>query len=455
MNSGYLKVEQSPALQGEVELVGAKNAVLVTIASLVLTSGKSVLHNVPVSADVFEMIELLRHLGAVIFFDTAHHQLSVDTTDVHLWHVSAEHMHKTRASILIMGALLARFGKARIGGLPGGDAIGKRPVDYHMKNFAKMGVMIHHEGDDLCADVVTLKATRIVLEYPSIGATENILLAATRAQGITTIINAACEPEVLNLIDCLRKMGARIFVQAPATIIVEGVDVLYPVEHTIIFDRLEAGSLLIAVAATGGEIFLPQAFGDDLDLLIMKLSEMGHDVSVGPNGQGIHLKATKLPQAVSFKTGPFPQFPTDLQAPMMALQCTAAGVSVIEETVFENRFHHAHELIKMGANITIEHNKAIVTGVKMLHGTDVVAKDIRASTALVIAGLVAQGTTMVDGVSHWKRGYEALEKKLQKLGARIDICENEYDVAFDTFSLAILRQAQDERAENTQAERRR
>ena len=300
-----------------------------------------------------------------------------------------------------------------MGGLPGGDAIGKRPIDYHIKNFIKMGIVIHYEDDYLCAEVDTLTAARIVLEYPSVGATENSIMAATRAQGTMHIINAACEPEVLDLIACLRKMGAKITVEAPATITIEGVDVLRSVEHTIMFDRLEAGSLLIAAAATGGEINIAQASADFLDVCLLKLEEMGHTITVGPNGQGIHLKATRTPRAVSLKTGPFPQFPTDLQAPMMALQCFAAGTSIIEETVFENRFHHAHELIKMGASIVIEHNKAIITGVKHLYGTEVVASDIRASTALVIAGLVAHGTTTIFGLNHWKRGYEQLEKKLQ------------------------------------------
>jgi len=430
MQNGYLKVEQSPASRGEVALSGAKNAVLVTIASLILTTGKSVLYNVPASADVFEMIELLRHFGAVIFFDTEHHQLFVDTTLLHAWDVSGAMMKKTRTSILVMGPLLARFGKVRIGGQPGGDAIGKRPIDYHLNNFAKMGVVIYHEGDDLCADVTKLIAAKIVLEYPSVGATENIIMAATRAQGTTKIINAACEPEVFNLIACLTKMGANIKVEAPSTIIVEGVDVLHPVEHTIMFDRLEAGSLLIAAAATGGEIYIPNACADVLDVVLLKLEEMGHAITIGPNNIGIYLKSTQSPRAVSLKTGPYPQFPTDLQAPMMALQSVACGISVIEETVFESRFHHAYELMKMGAAIKIEHNKAIITGVDKLHGAEVVANDIRATMALVVAGLAAQGTTTIAGLHHWKRGYDALENKLQRLGAKVTVHEENHDHSF-------------------------
>jgi len=223
-------------------------------------------------------------------------------------------------------------------------------------------------------------------------------------------------------------MGTKITVDSPETITIEGVDILNAVEHTIMQDRLEAGSLLIAAAATGGEIYLPNACADVLDVFLLKLAEMGHIITIGQNGQGVHLKATSNPQAVSFKTGPYPQFPTDLQAPMMALQCIAHGISIIEETVFENRFHHAYELIKMGASIAIEPTKVIVTGVQKLYGTEVVAADIRASMALVIAGMVAQGTTIITGLHHWKRGYEAMEKKLQQLYAKITVHESNENI---------------------------
>lgn len=422
MNNGYLKIEHSKPLLGEVELSGAKNAVLVTIASLILVNGISTLYNVPVSADVIEMIELLKLFGAISFFDTENHILTVDTTSLRFTSINTAIMHKTRASILIMGPLLARFGTAHLG-FPGGDAIGKRPIDYHIKSFRKLGVIFNDNNEYLSAKAQSLKGANIVLEYPSVGATENILMAATCAQGTTKIINAACEPEVLDLIDALCKMGAKIAIEAPATIIIEGVSSLQPIEHTIMVDRLEAGSLLIAAAATKGEITIINANAHVLDVFLLKLEQMGHTIAIGSNGVGIHLKATQFPQAVSFKTGPYPSFPTDLQAPMMALQCMAEGISVIEETVFENRFHHAYELIKMGANIEIEHNKAIIKTVKDLCGMDVIAKDIRASTALVIAGLMAQGTTIVSGLHHWRRGYEKLENKLQRLGANISVHE--------------------------------
>jgi len=383
------------------------------------------LHNVPASADVFEMMHLLEQLGATVFFDTEKKQLFVDTTKLHAWAIDGHTMHKTRTSILAMGPLLARFGRAEIGGFPGGDAIGKRPIDYHLNNFAKMGVVIEQKDECLYAHADKLAGTRLVLEYPSVGATENIIMAATMAQGTTHIINAACEPEVFDLIAALTKMGAKIKVDAPATITIEGVEKLQPIEHTIMVDRLEAGSLLIAAAATGGNIYIPNADAYVLDVFLLKLSQMGHAITVGEHGKGIHLKSISHARAISFKTDSYPGFPTDLQAPMMALQCIAQGISIIEETVFENRFHHAHELIKMGAAIKIEHNKAIITGAESLCGAQVAAADIRASMALVIAGLVAEGITIITGLHHWKRGYDALEKKLQKLGAKISIHEED------------------------------
>lgn len=423
MNNGYLKVEHSLPLNGSVELCGAKNAVLVIIASLLLTRGLSVLYNVPNSADVYGMIDLLRCLGADIEFNEQEHRLSVDTSFVNKSVVSAEIMQKMRASVLVMGPLLATFGKIAIG-FPGGCSIGSRPIDYHVKNFAKMGVIITETQDLLLAHATTLHAKRLVLEYPSVGATENIIMLATRIPGVTQLINAALEPEVLDLVAVLKKMGADIEIQAPATLMIRGVEHLSPIEHHVMHDRLEAGSILLAAAATGGSVHLPHALESTLDVFLSKLSEMGHEITVGDNGCGIALKATASPKAVSFKTGPFPGFPTDLQAPMMALQTIALGVSVIEETVFENRFLHITALQKMGADIVVKDNKAIVTGVQLLQGTSVVATDIRASMALVVAGLMAHGTTIISEIHHWKRGYDSLEKKLSRLGASIELCEN-------------------------------
>lgn len=417
MTNGYLRIEQSGALQGAVSVQGAKNAVLVTMASLLLTEGVSRLTNVPASADVLHMIALLKSLGAQVAFDRATHTLEVDTSFVDRWCVDAEIMKKMRASILVMGPLLARFSRADIA-FPGGCVIGERPIDYHLINFAKMGVVIESEGSYLKAYVDTIKPVTLVLEYPSVGATENSMMAAVAASGTTTIINAALEPEVIDLIDVLRKMGARIHIEAPATIHIEGGHTLRPIEHSVVADRLEAGAILAAAAITGGTVTVSNARADHLAVFLLKLREMGHIVTEHPHG-GITLRATKTPQAVSFKTSPYPGFPTDLQAPMMALQCLAQGKSVVYETVFENRLLHVRELQKMGAQITIDGTKAVITGVDVLYGTHVIASDIRASCSLVLAGLAAKGTTIMTGVHHWQRGYDNLEHTLQKLGAPI------------------------------------
>lgn len=414
----YIVIEQSTGLHGTVHLYGAKNAVLVIIASLLLTKGKSRLTNVPASDDVLNMIQLLENLGAQIFFYPDEHLLEVDTSTVTKWQVNPEIMKKMRASILVMGPLLARFGRADIAA-PGGCVIGSRPIDYHLKNFKKMGVTLDEAGDYISARADLLHAHRIVLEYPSVGATENILMAATLTPGITTIINAALEPEVMDLIAVLAKMGAKISIEAPATVHIEGVGALQPIEHAIIADRLEAGALLLAAAITGGTIAIPQALAYTMDVFLLKLEEMGHEILVGPGGLGVTLKATKEPKAVSFKTGPYPSFPTDLQAPMMAALTLAQGTSIVEETVFENRLVHVRELQKMGAQIKVEHNKATITGIDHLYGASVIACDIRASCALVLAGLVAQGSTIMTGIHHWTRGYDGLENKLSLLGGSI------------------------------------
>lgn len=422
-NNKYIKIEQSTHLQGSVSLHGAKNATLTILASLILVEGVSRLHNVPHSDDVMYMIYLLQSLGAkATFIDE--HTLEVDTSTITTYSIDPLIMKKMRASILVMGPLLARFGRANVA-LPGGCVIGTRPINYHLEAFAKMGVAIEFQGDFLYARTSQLKATTIIMDYPSVGATENVVMAAVLTPGITRIVNAALEPEVLDLIALLKKMGARISCYPTATIEVEGVRHLSPVEHRIMYDRLEAGSLILAAAITGGEIYLVDAPAYAMEILIMKLEQMGHSLTVGEQGVGLHIKATSTPQAVSFKTGPYPGFPTDLQAPMMAAQCLAQGISKIEETVFENRFLHIHELQKMGAKIKVENHHIIVEGVGELQGTQVEATDIRASCALVVAGLAAKGTTMMTGVHHWKRGYDKLDQSLRNLGARVEIVDPE------------------------------
>lgn len=421
MNHEFLLIEQSMGLRGEVSLFGAKNAVLVIISSLILTSGKSRLKNVPALGDIYQMITLLRDLGATVHFDEQTQILDVDTSTIDKCSVSPEIMRKMRASILVMGPLLARFGRAEVA-MPGGCVIGARPIDLHLAAFARMGAHIEMSGELLSASVQKLSAQKIVLSYPSVGATENIMMAAVRTPGVTRIVNAAIEPEVLDLIAILTKMGAKIRVLPPATIEIEGVDVLHPVEYTIMPDRLEAGTLLLAAAVTGGEISLPDAPAASMEVFLEKLSEMGHSVSVGADGIGIFFKATKNPRAVSFKTMPYPGFPTDLQAPMMVAQCLASGESVICETVLENRMLHVRELQKMGAQITLENNMvAVIKGVDELYGASVIATDIRASAALVIAALAAKGQTQITGLHHLRRGYQGLEEKLRALGAKIEL----------------------------------
>jgi UDP-N-acetylglucosamine 1-carboxyvinyltransferase len=418
--SSCVIIEQSPALSGEINLVGAKNAVLAIMASLILTHGKSRLTNVPASDDVLHMADLLRTLGADVTFKASDQIVEVDTSLMSGYTVNPESMKKMRASILVMGPLLARFGRAHVA-LPGGCVLGARPIDFHLKGFARMGALIEPTGEFIKASATPLSSARIVLEYPSVGATENILMSAVLTPGITRIINAALEPEVFDLISVLTKMGARIRVNPPATLEVEGVQSLNPIEHAIMPDRLEAGSLLIAVAITGGTVTIPQAPAYALDIFLEKLADMGHTVSPGPQGVGVTLKSTQAPRAVSLKTMPYPGFPTDLQAPMMTAQCLASGTSIIHETVYENRLLHARELQKMGAQIDLEGQTAIIKGVDMLYGTSVIATDIRASAALLSAGLAAQGQTVMAGVHHLTRGYQGFDQKLIKLGARLRI----------------------------------
>lgn len=414
-------VEKSGPLMGEVLLHGAKNATLVMMAALLIPRGVSRLFNVPNIADVHIMIKVLAELGVSAIYHVDEKILTVDATHVVANTVPALLMQQMRASILVMGALLTRIGKASLG-LPGGDAIGKRPIDFHLKAFRRMGAQVAEHGDMVTACAMTLQSARIPLEYPSVGATENIILAALGAAGRTTIINAALEPEITDLIALLRAMGASITVEVPATIHIDGGIVLKPVEYTVMPDRLEAGSLLLAAAITGGSLSLPNARPETMDLFLAKLEEMGHRVAINSSGVGISFTATKNPQAVSIKTAPYPGFPTDLQAPMSAAQLVAQGVSVIEETVFENRLQHIAEFKKMSALVECETpSKALIVGSHKLIGTEVIASDIRASLALVLVGLVAEGTTRIRGVHHWRRGYADLEVTLALLGAHIGI----------------------------------
>lgn len=430
MQASHILVKKSSELSGTVELVGAKNAVLVIISSLILTKGRSVLENVPNSSDVQQMIGLISDLGGQVEFDAQKNRLIVDTSEIMKFDVKPEIMNKMRASILVMGPLLARFGVAKVA-FPGGCVLGARPIDYHLNGFKKMGVKIEESGCYINAFADQHehnKCTRIIFEYPSVGATENLMMFATLTPGQTVILNAALEPEVLDLVDILTKMGAKIECGPGAIVTITGVEKLNPVRHSIIPDRLEAGTLLIAGAITGGEVTVKNAIPEQMDIFIDKLREMGHEVTTGMfeyegNFLGIKIKATQSPQGIRIKTGPYPSYPTDLQAPTMAMLCLANGTSFVEETVFENRFMHIPELQKMGAQISVKGNTATIRGVDELYGSKLIATDIRASCALVVAGLAATGNTEVTGIHHWKRGYDKLENKIKMLGGNIEILE--------------------------------
>lgn len=424
MSSGYIYVKQSAPLQGTVSLDGAKNSVLAIMASLLVTSGKSVLHNVPALSDVEQMIGILQSLGVTIVFDKENNVLHVDTSTMHHANIAQDCVKKFRASFLVLGPLLVRYKDVKLA-LPGGDEIGARPLDYHIKNFMRMGATITQESGLLHATADTLRAQKIVLDYPSVGATQNLMMALVLVSGRSWIINAALEPEILDLIVVLKKMGARIKIVAPAMIQIDGVELLQPIEHTVIPDRLEAGSLLVAAALTGGDIYIKDAVVKDMDLFLMKLEEMGHTIICGKRGTGVRIKGSRMAQAVSFKTAPYPGLATDLQPMMMVAQTIASGTSNVVETVFENRFLHVPELNKLGANIQASGHFAKVIGVQSLHGGHVVATDIRAACALGLAGLVAHGETFIEGLHHWRRGYETFDQKLRLLGAHIELRDEE------------------------------
>lgn len=419
--SAYVSVEHSRALAGDVELEGAKNSALVIIASLLLTNGISTLRRIPPSADVFFMLKIMESLGAKIVFDQAARILTVDTRTINSCSLDRSFMGKFRASTLVLGPLLARFGRAIIA-FPGGDAIGKRPIDFHIQAFEKMGANIVIMSDAIEASVVcNLQAQRIVLTYPSVGATENILMAAALTPGRTSIINAALEPEVFDLVEVIRAMGVGITFEIPGIIHIDGVPQAQPVDHAIVYDRLEAGTYLLAAAITKGSIDIPQAPAKHMTVFLESLKNMGHTVVCGTD-EGVSLRSCQNPTAVSFRTMPYPGFPTDLQAPMLVAQALAAGTSIIHETVYESRFGYVKELQRLGAQVVLQSdNIAIVQGGASLYGAPMIAGDIRSAAALTLAGLAAHEKSTIFGVEHILRGYVHFVEKLQKLGASIEM----------------------------------
>ncbi|WP_374020935.1 UDP-N-acetylglucosamine 1-carboxyvinyltransferase [Paenibacillus thiaminolyticus] len=403
-------------LTGTVRVSGAKNSVLPIIAaSLLGEHGVSVICDAPPLDDVKTIHHVLEKLGANLTY--SNETIRVNAEHLHSYEAPYELVRKMRASFLVMGPLLARAGQARIS-LPGGCAIGTRPIDQHLKGFEAMGAQIGLGQGYIEAKVNgRLKGAKIYLDVASVGATENIMMAATLAEGTTTIENAAREPEIVDLANYLNKMGAKVRGAGTGVIRIEGVEQLHGAEHTVIPDRVEAGTYMVAAAMTGGDVYVEGAIADHLGPVIAKMEEMG--VQIEPDENGIRVRAERPLKAVDVKTLPYPGFPTDMQSQMMALLLVAEGTSVVTETVFENRFMHVDEFNLMSANIKVDGRTAVVTGGAKLVGAKVCATDLRAGAALICAGLVAEGTTEVSGVQHIDRGYVNLAEKLSALGADI------------------------------------
>ena len=408
-------------LHGEVAISGAKNAVLPILCATLLADAPVEILNVPHLHDVVTTIKLLGELGATVEFDQGTlargSSLVVDPRSVNQ-HVAPYELVKTmRASILVLGPLLARHGAAEVS-LPGGCAIGSRPVDQHIKGLQALGAEITVENGFIKARADRLKGGRFVFDMVTVTGTENVMAAATLADGTTVLENAAMEPEVTDLADCLNALGARIEGAGTSRITIHGVERLSGGRHSVLPDRIETGTFLVAAAMTGGRVTARNARPDTLDAVLLKLAEAGAEVTTTADSITVDMGGRR-PRAVSLTTAPYPAFPTDMQAQFMALNCVAEGVGVISETIFENRFMHVNELLRLGADIQVDGHTAIVRGVERLSGAPVMATDLRASASLILAGLVAQGDTTIDRIYHLDRGYENIEQKLGALGARI------------------------------------
>jgi len=410
-----LRIVGGRPLHGEIAVSGAKNAALPILCAGLLCGDPVSLTNVPQLHDVGTTLKLLRRLGVTATREGD--RVKLDASDVGSVEAPYELVKTMRASILVLGPLLARFGEARVS-LPGGCAIGQRPVDQHIKGLQAMGAQISIEHGYVVAKASRLKGARIVTDMVTVTGTENLMMAATLADGETVIENAAREPEVVDLAAALVGMGARIDGAGTDRITVRGVERLYGGTHRVMADRIEAGTFLCAVAAAGGDVTLTQAQPATMDATLDKLREAGATIETAADR--IRLSMPTRPRAVNVRTAPYPAFATDMQAQFMAVNCIAEGTGVVTETIFENRFMHVLEMQRLGADISVEGNTAIVRGVRALSGATVMATDLRASAGLVIAGLVAEGETVVERIYHLDRGYERMEAKLGQLGARIE-----------------------------------
>jgi UDP-N-acetylglucosamine 1-carboxyvinyltransferase len=403
-------------LHGEVGISGAKNAVLPILASCLLADEPVAISNVPHLHDVTTFIELLGQMGTQLVLDDRM-KMHVDPRSTDRCFAPYDLVRTMRASILVLGPLVARFGEAEVS-LPGGCAIGSRPVDQHIRGLQALGAEVVVENGYIKARAKRLKGARIAMDMVTVTGTENIMMAAVLAQGTTVIENAAQEPEVVDLAHCLIAMGAQIEGAGTSTLVIHGVERLHGAEYEVLPDRIETGTFLVGAAMTGGKVRARNARADTMEAVLSKLEEAGAHISTGADWIELDMRGRR-PKAVNITTAPYPAFPTDMQAQFTALNCVAEGVGVITETVFENRFMHALELQRLGADIRLEGNTAIIKGVEKMSGAPIMATDLRASACLVLAGLVAEGDTTVDRVYHIDRGYENIEEKLGVLGAKI------------------------------------
>ncbi len=412
---GKIIVQGGARLSGKIAVSGAKNAVLPVIVAALLSEGDCVIQDMPQLADVSTICDVICELGANVEKINGK-SVKINANNINNFEAPYDYVRKMRASVLVMGPLLARLGKARIS-MPGGCAIGTRPIDLHLKGFEAMGARINMEHGYIAAEADRLKGARIYLDYPSVGATENIMMAGALAAGTTVIENAAEEPELVDLANFINSMGGSIRGAGTKVIKIEGVTSLGGTTHNVIPDRIEAGTYMIAAAITGGELFLENVIEDHLKPLIAKLKEAG--MQIEEKGTGLYVRGEKNMKAVDVKTLPYPGFPTDMQAQFMSLMTVTQGTSVLTETVFENRFMHAEELRRMGAHIKIEGRSAVIEGVQRLTGAPVKAPDLRAGAALILAGLVAEGETEIANTFHIDRGYDKIVEKLRGAGAKI------------------------------------
>lgn len=411
-----LVIEGGRPLLGSIRIHGAKNAALPILAGCLMASGTHRIKNVPNLLDIKVMLDILRSLGCKA--ELAEGEVRINTASAHSYHVPEVLMRQMRSSIFLMGPLLGRFGRVQVY-QPGGCAIGDRKIDLHLRGLEALGATIEESADMIVCEAERLIGTDIALDFPSVGATENIMMAATLAEGITTISNAAREPEIQDLQNYLNSMGAKISGAGSDTITIEGVSSLTPCTYRIIPDRIVAGTFMVAAAATRGNVLLENVNPTHLTSVIHVLKRSGVQVSCTENT--IHVTCPGRPKSVErVVTSPYPSFPTDLQAQMMVLLSLTDGLSIMKETVFEGRFKHVDELVRMGADIRVDLNSAFIRGIPRLYGTNVEATDLRAGAALVIAGLVATGTTVVENIHHIDRGYDRIEKMLTLLGANIE-----------------------------------